>query len=195
MNICIYGASSDLIDKKYISAGEELGRLMASRGHKLVYGAGGKGMMGAVSRGIKECGGFVLGVVPEFFTNEEILNLECDEIIRTETMRERKQVMEDSSDAFIVTPGGIGTFEEFFEILTLKQLGRHNKPIMIFNIDGFYDTMLKMLEENIEKKFLREECRSLYPSFNNAVEMLDAIENYTPIDLTFMKKQIYGEEK
>lgn len=195
MNICIYGASSELIDRKYILAGEELGRLIAQRGHKLVYGAGGKGMMGAVSRGVKEAGGFVFGVVPEFFTNEEILNLECDEIVRTKTMRERKRIMEDSADAFIVTPGGIGTFEEFFEILTLKQLGRHNKPIAIFNVDGFYDTMLKMLEENIEKKFLREECRALYPAFDNAEELLIAMENYEPIDLTFMKKQIYGEEK
>ena len=86
-----------------------------------MYGAGATGMMGAVSRGVEEKGGTVTGVVPEFFTNEEVLNLDCTELIRTKTMRERKQIMEERSDAFIVTPGGIGTFEEFLEILTLKQ--------------------------------------------------------------------------
>lgn len=187
MNICVYGSASNTIDKAYILAGEQLGKLMAKRGHKLVYGAGALGMMGAVSRGIHSENGYVLGVVPHFFTNEEVLYLNCDKLIRTETMRQRKQIMEDNADAFIVTPGGIGTFEEFFEILTLKQLNRHNKPIVIFNINGFYDSMISMLDEAIKGNFINTECKKMYPAFKEPEEVLDYIENYKKMDLSKMK--------
>ncbi len=189
MNICVYGAASNTIDKKYILAGEELGEKIAQRGHSLVYGAGATGMMGAVSRGVEEKGGSVTGVVPEFFTNEEVLNMNCTKLIRTKTMRERKQIMEDSSDAFIVTPGGIGTFEEFLEVLTLKQLNRHNKPIVLFNVNGFYDNMVYMLDEAIKENFINVECKEMYPSFSNADELLDYIENYEKMDLSKMKNK------
>ncbi len=187
MNICVYGAASNTIDKKYIEAGEELGRKIAQRGHALVYGAGATGMMGAVSRGVEKEGGSVTGVVPEFFTNEEVLNIDCTKLIRTKTMRERKQIMEDSSDAFIVTPGGIGTFEEFLEILTLKQLNRHNKPIVLFNVNGFYNGMISMLDEAIDGNFINKECKEMYPAFKNADDVLDYIENYEKMDLSKMK--------
>ena len=194
MKICVYGAASEEIDKKYILAGEDLGRKMAQSGHQLVYGAGALGMMGAVSRGMQQENGFVTGIVPTFFKNEELLNVNCTELIRTETMRQRKEKMEELADAFVITPGGIGTFDEFFEILTLKQLNRHNKPIVIFNIDGFYDSLLKMLDEAIEKKFLNIECKALYPAFNTAEEVLTYIEDYKPIDLTYMKNKLDGEK-
>ncbi len=187
MNICVYGAASERIDNNYIINGEKLGNIIAKRGHKLVYGAGALGMMGAVSRGVQEQGGYILGVVPEFFTNEEVLNMNCTKFIRTKTMRERKQIMEDNADAFIVVPGGIGTFEEFFEILTLKQLGRHNKPIVIYNINGFYDTMISMLDEAIKGNFINEECKDMYPSFADAEEVINYIENYKEMDLSKMK--------
>lgn len=187
MNICVYGAASKTIDKKYIEAGEDLGRKIAFRGHSLVYGAGATGMMGAVSRGVEEKSGSVTGVVPEFFTNEEVLNVDCTKLIRTKTMRERKQIMEDLSDAFIVAPGGIGTFEEFLEILTLKQLNRHDKPIVLFNSYGFYNGMIAMLDEAIKGNFINEECKNLYPAFENADEILDYIENYKKMDLSKMK--------
>jgi uncharacterized protein (TIGR00730 family) len=189
MNICLYGAASNTIDNSFIKAGEDLGELMAKRGHKLVYGAGAQGMMGAVSRGIQKKNGYVIGVVPSFFTNEEILNLNCNELIRTETMRQRKQIMEDNADAFIVSPGGIGTFEEFFEILTLKQLNRHNKPIVIFNINGYYDSMLKMLDEAIKGNFINIECKEMYPAFSEPEKVLDYIENYETMDLSKMKNK------
>ena len=187
MNICVYGAASDAIDKKYINAGEELGQKMVKRGHALVYGAGATGMMGAVSRGVEKENGSVTGVVPEFFTNEEVLNIDCTKLIRTKTMRERKQIMEDLSDAFIVSPGGIGTFEEFLEVLTLKQLNRHNKPIVLFNVNGFYNGMISMLDEAINGNFINKECRQMYPAFETADEVLDYIENYEKIDLSKMK--------
>ncbi len=194
MKICVYGAASEEIDKKYIFGGEELGRIMAQKGHTLVYGAGALGMMGAVSRGVYEKDGYVIGIVPSFFKNEEVLNPNCNELIRTNTMRRRKEKMEELADAFIITPGGIGTFDEFFEILTLKQLNRHNKPIVIYNIDGFFDSLLKMLDEAIEKKFLRSECKALYPAFDSPTKVMDYIEGYKPLDLSYMKNKLDGDK-
>ena len=179
MNICVYGAASTKIDEKYIKAVEELGRKIAERGHNLVFGAGGSGLMGAAARGVHEKGGRVTGVIPTFFLEQdvEIVFPECDEVIYTRDMRDRKEKMEELADAFVTVPGGIGTFEEFYEILTAKQLGRHVKPIALFDIDGYYDKLQEMMEHSIETKFINEECRVLYTLYTDADEMLDAIEN------------------
>ena len=189
MKICVYGSSSDLIDKEYIEKTEELGRKMAERKIGLVFGGGAQGLMGAAARGEKALNGEIIGVAPSFFNVDGILFEECSEFIYTETMRERKQIMEDKSDGFIMTPGGIGTYEEFFEILTLKQLGRHNKPIAIFNINGYYDEMVAMLHKTAKQNFMKEESNNLYRAFDNADEMLDYIENYDEkaIDVRFLK--------
>jgi uncharacterized protein (TIGR00730 family) len=118
-----------------MSETQELGRVLAQKGYTLVFGGGAQGLMGAAARGFKEMNGRIIGIAPTFFMNVDgVLYDQCSQFIYTETMRERKQLMEEHSDAFLVTPGGIGTFEEFFEILTLKQLGRHTKPILIYNI-------------------------------------------------------------
>lgn len=189
MKICVYGASSEVIDKEFIADGEKLGREMAKRDIGLVFGAGANGLMGAAARGVKSGGGEIIGVVPRFFNVDGILFDGCDELIRTDTMRERKQIMEDRADAFIMTPGGIGTYEEFFEILTLKQLGRHNKPIAVLNTNGFYDNLLKFLKNAAEKKFMKKECLNLYSVFTDVGEMLDYIENYSeaPLDIMHFK--------
>lgn len=183
MNICVYGASSSIIDESYIKQTEELGREIAQRGHGLVYGAGASGLMGAVARGVYEKNGNIVGVVPDFFEEEDMgvdgrIFQDCTELIKTDTMRERKRIMEERADAFVIVPGGIGTFEEFFEIFTLKQLERHNKAIAIFNINGYYDAMLKMLDVAVEEKFLREACHLLYKVFDNEKEMIEYLENY-----------------
>lgn len=162
MRVCLYGASSPEIAPEYIRLTEQLGEAMAAAGHSMVYGAGGAGLMGAAARGMKRCGGHVTGVVPSFLQVDGILFDGCDEIIYTETMRERKQIMEDRADAFIVTPGGIGTYEEFFEIYTLKQLGRHKKPIVIFNPLGYYDPLLTLLQHTVEERFMRPASLQLY---------------------------------
>ena len=130
MRSCVFGAASPTIDAEYIEKVEQLGKKMAERGHSLVFGGGGNGLMGAAARGVRRGGGSIVGVIPRFFEDEgvEAICDFCTELVFTETMRERKQIMEDRSDAFIVVPGGIGTFEEFFEILTLKQLCRHEAP-------------------------------------------------------------------
>lgn len=164
MKICVYGAASSAIDKEFITKVEEMGKQMVQRGHSLVFGGGGNGLMGAAARGVREAGGYILGVIPKFFEDEnvEALYPHCDELVEPDTMRERKQIMEDNADAFIIVPGGIGTFEEFFEILTLKQLCRHNKPIAVYNLKDYYNEMLCMLDAAVEKNFLREDCNELF---------------------------------
>lgn len=183
MNICVFGASSSIIDEMYIERTEALGQKIADRGHGLVYGAGASGVMGAVARGVEEKGGKIIGVVPDFFEDEDMgvdgrIFKNCTELIKTDTMRERKAIMEDIGDAFIIAPGGIGTFEEFFEVFTLKQLDRHNKAIAIWNLNGYYDAMLNMLDVAVNEKFLREACKLLYKVFENEDEMLDYLESY-----------------
>ncbi len=189
MRICVYGASSNLIDEKYIKLTEELGKKMAERKMGLVFGGGAQGLMGAAARGVSSLDGEIIGVAPTFFNVDGMLFDKCTKLIRTETMRQRKQIMEDSSEAFIMTPGGIGTYEEFFEIFTLKQLGRHNKPIAIFNINGYYDEMIVMLEKTAKENFMKPESNKLYKSFENIDEMLDYIENYNEdkIDISKLK--------
>lgn len=192
MKICVYGAASSEIEDIFIKTGEELGRKMVERGHSLVFGGGRNGMMGAVARGVAEKGGDILGISPRFFedNNAEISFLNCTEFIHTETMRERKKLLDESSAAFIISPGGIGTFDEFFEILTLKQLGRHNKPIVIFNIDGYYDNMIKMMEYSIEKRFITTDCVDLYKVTSTVEETLEYIENYDPTEIDLSKVKI-----
>lgn len=172
MNICLYGASSTQIDTMYIESTEQLGELLAAQGHTLVYGGGGAGLMGAAARGMKRGGGMVVGVVPSFLKVDGVLYEHCDEMVYTETMRERKQIMEQRAEAFIVTPGGIGTYEEFFEIYTLKQLGRHTKPIVIFNINGYFDEMLAMLHRTVKENFMREASLSLIRVATSPQEVL-----------------------
>ncbi len=179
MNICVYGASSNIIDRSFIEKTEEFGRKLALRGHGVVFGGGANGLMGAVARGAYEKGGNITGVAPSFFNVDGVLFENCDKLIYTETMRERKQTMEDLADAFVVTPGGIGTFEEFFEILTLKQLGRHCKAIVIYDMNGYYDTMEKMMEEAVEKNFMKQSCRELYFFSEDADEIIEYLENYS----------------
>lgn len=181
MNICVYGAASQTIDSIFIETVEELGRQIAKRGHNIVYGGGTHGLMGAVARGVRELDGKVTGVAPTFFNVDGVLFEDCTDFIYTETMRERKRIMEDSSDCFIVTPGGIGTFEEFFEIVTLKQLRRHEKAIVIYNINGYYDEMNAMMENAIKDGFMKESCRELYKYFDDMNEMLDYLEDYKPV--------------
>ena len=192
MNICVYGAASSLIDKSYIEAGEELGRRMAKRGHRLVFGGGSNGMMGAVARGVTEENGVSVGVIPRFFqeAGAEISYDKCTEYIYTDTMNERKLFLEYTANAFIITPGGIGTFDEFFEILTLKQLGRHNKAICIYNIDGYFDKMLEMMQVCVDQKFITDDCRNLYKVYKEVDSMLDYIEKYDLDDFDISQVKI-----
>ncbi|MBQ8215695.1 MAG: TIGR00730 family Rossman fold protein [Clostridia bacterium] len=178
MRICVFGAASPTIDPEYIQKVELLGEEMAKRGHSLVFGAGGNGLMGAAARGVHKGGGYVLGVIPKFFEEEgvEAIYDKCDKLIFTETMRQRKQTMEDNADAFIVAPGGIGTFEEHFEILTSKQLCRHNKPIVLYNVKGYYNELEEVMQQAMKKSFIRENCADLYKLTADLDELFAYVE-------------------
>lgn len=190
MRICVYGAASPTIDNEYIVKTEIMGAEMVKRGHSLVFGGGGNGLMGAAARGVKSEGGYILGVIPRFFDEENIEAIcnTCDELIQPETMRQRKQIMEDNSDAFIVVPGGIGTYEEFFEILTLKQLCRHTKPIAIYNILGYYNELNHTMEQAIKKNFIKENCMDLFKMFDNLDDLFNYIE--APVEIIHTVKDL-----
>lgn len=178
MNFCVYGAASTKIDPTYIAAVEELGFQIGTRGHNLVFGAGANGSMGAAARGVRRGGGKIIGVIPEFFRDEQIEAIydDCDELIFTKTMAERKTTMEDRSDGFIVAPGGIGTLEEYFETLTLKQLGRHIKPIALYNVNRFFDFMEQFIYHIMNQRFIKANCDLLYLTFTDYDEMFDYLE-------------------
>ena len=176
MKLCLYGASSNLIDKKYIEATEKLGEEMAKRGHTLVFGGGANGLMGAAARGATKAGGEIVGISPKFFDVDGVLYDKCTEFIYTETMQERKHLLVTKSDGFIVMPGGPGTFDELFETLSLRQLGIHNKPIAVFNIDGYFDPLGQMLKNAFNGKFMTEEILELCPLFDSETELLKYLE-------------------
>lgn len=178
MNICVYGASSTTLDKKYIQAGEALGEAIAKGGHTLIFGGGTNGMMGAAARGAKRADGIVIGVAPTFFNVDGVLFDECDRLLRPESMRERKLILAEMSDAFIMTVGGIGTFDEFFEIMTLKQLGRHGCPIVILNTDHFFDPVLAVIEHGIKNETMIDEVRDLYYVAETPEDALKYIESF-----------------
>lgn len=181
MKICVYGAASEKIDEAYKQDCYNLGKFLGERGHSLVFGAGSEGLMGAAARGFKAAGAYVFGVIPEFFKESgfEGIFYEADELHFTETMAERKQMMEDTCEAFVIVPGGIGTFEEFFQVLTLKQLGRHKKAIVIYNSQGYYDELDRIMNEMTEKGFVNEECKKLYKIVGTKEEVAEYLEHYS----------------
>ncbi|MBR3868373.1 MAG: TIGR00730 family Rossman fold protein [Clostridia bacterium] len=185
MNICIYGAASDSIDKKYIDAVELLSKKLAKKGHSLIFGGGAQGLMGAAARGFYSENAKITGVVPKFFNVDGILFDNC-EMIKTDTMRQRKQIMDDLAEAFITTPGGIGTYEEFFEIITLKQLGQSNKPLVLFNIDGYFEPLRAMLENCVKGNFMPQTTIDLCFFCDSVDGIIDYIENYKPVDFNIL---------
>ncbi|MCD7737262.1 MAG: TIGR00730 family Rossman fold protein [Lachnospiraceae bacterium] len=154
MRVCVYCASSKHLDQKYLALGYEFGRELALRGHALVYGGYNEGIMGSVAAGVSENGGEIIAVVPRLFDSEEMTYPGCSEVIHTDTISDRKSMMEKLADGFAVLPGGIGTYDEFFGTLCLKMLGELNKPIVILNAFGYYEPLREMLEKNRSEGFL-----------------------------------------
>ncbi len=174
--LCVYCASSDRLDPKYYAAAAELGREMVSRGWSLVYGGGKTGMMGAVARAVKQAGGHVVGVIPEFMKVRELAYNEADEIVTVITMRERKLLMETRADAFVALPGGWGTLEEIMEILTLRQLDVVRKPCVFLNQDGFYDPLLQLFERMQEQHFFKPSNMELFRAAETVAGVFEQIE-------------------
>lgn len=175
MRICLYGSGSRKIDEIYTDVAYELGTLIAQKGHTLVFGGGNTGMMGACAHGVHDNNGKSIGIAPEWIGNFEPICQDCSEFIYVDTMDERKNKFVENSDAFIISPGGIGTLDEYFEIITLRKLKRHNKEIVIFNINGFYDTMIKMIDEMSEKGFLYKQTE-LFKVTDNVEEIFEYLE-------------------
>ncbi len=178
--ICVYSSSSCTIDKIYFDAAEDLGREIGKRGDTMLFGGGMTGLMGAAARAVHKHNGKVVGIIPEALNVKGVVYEFCDELVVTEGMRERKGLMDSRSDAFIALPGGFGTLEEVLEIITLKQLRYHNKPVVILNTNGFFDRLLEQFDLIIEWRFAREECRELYFVTQSVAEAMDYIYRYVP---------------
>lgn len=161
--VTVYCASSNDVRRTYVDVAEEAGRLLAVRHCALLYGGGQVGLMGAVARAVHGSGGTVFGVIPEALKEREGIAYDlADELVVTKTMQERKAILFTRADAFMVLPGGFGTLEEFMEVLTLKQLGYHNKPIALVNSNGYYDPLLSLFEHFFEEQFAAPRYRGLY---------------------------------
>lgn len=154
-SVCVYCASSTQIDEKFFRAAEELGHLIAGHGLTLITGAGKLGLMNTIENAALEAGGKVTGVIPTFMVREGWHHEGLTQLIETDSMHERKQTMADLSDGVIALPGGCGTMEELLEIITWKQLGLYLNPIVILNIDGFYDALLAQLAKAVDENFMR----------------------------------------
>lgn len=193
MKICVFGASSRDLEQGYFDEAFALGAELARRGHTIVFGGGASGLMGATARGAKSRGGHLIGIAPKFFDEPGILDKDCDEMIFTETMSERKKAMEDMSEAFITLPGGIGTFEEFFEALTLKQLGRHAKAMAVLNTLGYYDALEAMVQRAVDERFLTADGKDLYAMFTDVGELVSYVENYHAEPEEIWKDKLFGK--
>ena len=167
-SVCLFCGSSDLSDPAYTEAARAFGRLTAAAGWRLVYGGGGVGLMGASARAAHEAGGRVLGVMPGFLRSRERLFDEVETLI-VPSMHERKTIMYDQSDAFVVAPGGVGTLEEVIEVLSWKRLDLHSKPVIFLNLNGFWEPLLAVMEHSIAEKMTPA-------SFRQAWVVCDTVE-------------------
>ena len=176
--ICVYCGSNPGANPAYSEAGRLLGHELANRGLGLVYGGAKVGVMGAVAAGMLEKGGSAIGVIPHFFVTKEVAHDGLDELIVVDSMHERKSRMADISDGFIALPGGWGTIEEIFEVLTWAQLGHHHKPCGLLNVDSYYDELAIFLEKAIENKFVKEEFRPMMMMDGSPASLLDRFASY-----------------
>jgi len=177
-SITVFCGSSFGSDDVFKEQATLLGQTLAKQNIQLVYGGADVGLMGAVADGALNEGGKVVGVLPYFLQSKEIAHKQLTELILVETMHERKTKMNDLCDGVIVLPGGYGTLEEFFEMITWAQLGLHQKPIAVLNIDGFYNDLIKLVQTMVDKGFLKPINREMLLISNNIDELLEMMKNY-----------------
>ena len=170
--VCVYCSSSDTIDPSYLHLATEVGRRLAESGHSLVSGGGRVSMMGALARAARAGGAHTVGVIPEHLMSYEVADIEADELVVVQTMRERKRIMDDRSDAFLALPGGIGTLEELFEMWTSRSLGMHDKPVAVLDPDGLFEPFWVWLRDLVDRGFVRAEA-------------LDTLHRTTTVDEAF----------
>jgi uncharacterized protein (TIGR00730 family) len=174
-NVCVYCGSNPGINPAYVDAAARLGQSLATSGVGLVYGGGGRGLMGEVARSVVAHGGHVTGIIPSFLSEKEQMLREAHEMIVVQDMHERKKLMFDRSDAFVALPGGIGTLEELVEQLTWAQLGRHTKPVVLVNVEGFWAPFLELLSHMRREAFIREAMEVPVATVDRAEDVLPAI--------------------
>jgi len=179
-NICVYCGSSAGIDPAHIEAARQLGQALAQRNIGLVYGGSSLGIMGAVANSVLQHDGRVIGVIPRALATREIAHDELSELLVVDSMHQRKARMEALSDGFIALPGGLGTAEELFEILTWAQLGLHRKPCGILNSHGYYDKLISFIDHTVEQQFVKLVHRQMLLTAAVADELLDQFIDYTP---------------
>jgi len=177
-SICVFCGSSEGNDTAIIEAASQLGETLAKKNITLVYGAAKIGIMGLVAKGALDNNGKVIGIIPEFLKLKEVVHLGLTEMITTQNMHDRKMLLQEKSDGFITMPGGMGTFEELFEILTWLQLGLHSKPIGLLNVNHYYDDLLAMLEKMVKKGFLSMDNFNLLLVDENIDALLEKMQNF-----------------
>ncbi|MFD1872197.1 TIGR00730 family Rossman fold protein [Hymenobacter bucti] len=182
-SVAVYCGSSSGNKEAYTQQAREMGRELARRGLTLVYGGGCVGLMGTIADAVLAEGGKVIGVIPGFLADKELAHKGCTELHVVETMHQRKLLMADLADGFVAMPGGFGTLEELFEVLTWAQLGLHGKPVGLLNTLGFYDALLALLDHMSGEAFLRAENRDQVLQHANAAALLDAMQAYQPLRL------------
>ncbi len=173
--VCVYCGSGSGVNPNYGQAARTLGRTMAETGIGLVYGGGGLGLMGQVARAVLDAGGEVTGIIPEFLAEREHMLEDVQELIVTESMHERKQKMFERSDAFVALPGGVGTLEELIEQLTWSQLGQHRKPVVLADIDGFWDPLLILIDHMRKQQFVRDGLEVRFDVVKHAEDIVPKI--------------------
>lgn len=178
--VCVFCGSSEGAREDYAAAARGLGRAMAGRGLKLVFGGGQVGLMGVVANAVMEAGGEAVGVMPKALLEKEIGHQRLTDLHVVGTMHERKALMAELSDAFVALPGGYGTFEEFLEVLTWAQLSLHEKPCGLLNVSGFYEPLISLFDRAVSEGFVRADHRSLALLEENPEKMLDLLENHNP---------------
>ncbi|HLL99537.1 MAG TPA: TIGR00730 family Rossman fold protein [Pyrinomonadaceae bacterium] len=179
-NITVFCGSSSGFRSQYAEAAKNLARLLVERNVRLIYGGGNVGLMGIISEEVMRGGGEVIGIIPEALLKREVGKREITELRVVDSMHERKAMMAELADGFIAMPGGIGTFEEFFEILTWSQLGFHEKPCGLLNVAGYYDGLLALCDHAVSEGFLRPAHRSLLLDDSDAVSLLEKMNNFRP---------------
>lgn len=177
-SVCLFCGSSKGNRTSYIDAARELGATLAARGVTLVYGGGNIGLMGEAADAALAAGGRVIGVIPGFLKDKEVAHAGLSELHVTQTMHERKALMEDLSGGFVALPGGFGTYDELFEMLTWAQLSVHGKPIGLLNVDGFFDPLLAMVRHGVNEGFIRESHLELFVVADNLTDLLDRMNSH-----------------
>ena len=183
-SICVFAGSSPGNDPALLEAASALGQALVSRGYGLVYGGASIGLMGRVADTVLSAGGQVIGVMPDFLAAHEIAHRGLTELKITTSMHERKDMMASLAEGFIALPGGFGTLEEFFEVITWAQLGLHTKPCGLLNVNGYYDSLLRFLDTAVENRLLRKENREMVLVAPTAEALLDRMQTYAAPAIT-----------